>query len=141
MFLVRQLLGRWMASAPYAVSASVGQFTNLRPIKTAQQKSALNKAGRLVLRGTCDGQTIKIYEAASAEHAQFIEAVCRHTLLADCFPRVQAVHGRFLRVDWINNKSRGMPALDALVELLRRLHDAPLAELPRAGFDYWHDHI
>jgi hypothetical protein len=117
------------------------QLTSLRPVTPVKDGKALNKAGRLVLCGEWQGKPVKLYEAANVEHARFIQSVCAHRLLAGCFPRVQALHGRFVRVDWIDNRARSAPPAAVLADLLRRVHSVPVVDLSSAGFDYWHEHI
>jgi hypothetical protein len=117
------------------------QFTKVRPIKPAAGATALNKTGRLVLYGEHAGQAEKIYEAASAEHARFIEAVSAHRRLAGCFPCVRSLHGRFLVVRWAENYATQTPPVPPLAELISRIHATSVSELPPAGFDYWHDLI
>jgi hypothetical protein len=128
-----------------AGGASVGlrgaQLTDLRPVKSVQRGSALNKAGRLVLCGEWQGKPIKLYEAAGLEHAHFIQSVCTHNLLAECFPHVQALHGRFLQVEWVESKDKRAPSPDVLANLLHRVHNVPVAAFSNVGFDYWHDHL
>ena len=110
-----------------------------RPTKSPRDGNAVNKAGRLVLRGKLNGRAVKVYEAANREHAHFIRSVSQHELLADCFPTVRHIRSRFLVVDWAKNRGAATPP--ALEELSRKLHETPLAGLPPSGFDYWHDLI
>ena len=94
-----------------------------------------------MLSGKWQGKPIKLYEAAGVEHARFIQSVCAHSVLADCFPRVQVLHGCFLQVDWVERKAKIEPPPDVLANLLRRMHSVPVEELPSPGFDYWHHHL
>jgi hypothetical protein len=117
------------------------EFAKLRPVRLGRHVSALNKTGRLVLYGEENGQPQKIYEAATAEHARFIEAVCSHQRLTACFPPVRSVQNRFLIVDWAENIANGASPVEALARLLHQVHQTPVGELPPSGFDYWHDLI
>jgi aminoglycoside phosphotransferase (APT) family kinase protein len=114
-------------------------FINLRPVKPVRHGSALNKTGRLVLRGELDGRKVKIYEAANEHHARFIEALCTREHLQGCFPAMRGVRGRFLVADWVENRASYSASPAALAALLQRIHRTPLADLPTVGFDYWHD--
>jgi phosphotransferase family enzyme len=114
-------------------------FVNLRPVRPVRHGSALNKTGRLVLCGELDGRKVKIYEAANEQHARFIGAVCAREDLRDCFPAMRGVLGRFLIVDWVENRASSSTPPAALATLLQRVHQTPVAELPIVGFDYWHD--
>jgi hypothetical protein len=116
-------------------------LTNLQPVKDAQGANVLNKAGRLVLRGKYKGQPIKLYEAAGAQHARFVRAVCEHEALADCFPRVVALHGRWIVAHWVANVAENAPPLTALANLQCRLHHLPVSDLPESQFDYWNHFI
>src|SRR5262245_42318732 len=115
--------------------------TELRPIKVARDGNALNKAGRLVIRGYQEGLAIKIYEAANIQHAKFIAAACEHSHLANYFPPVRAGSGRFLVVNWSEDLSPSGAPVEVLVGLLRHIHKTPVHEFPETGFDYWHDYI
>jgi hypothetical protein len=130
-----------LTSSPVTVSLHGEQLIDLQPIKPVQRGTVLNKAGRLVLRGRWQGRPIKLYEAASVEHARFIQGVSGHSFLADCFPRVQALHGCFLRVDWVEGKATHFPPPKIFADLLRRMHTVSIAEFSSAGFDYWHHHL
>jgi aminoglycoside phosphotransferase (APT) family kinase protein len=117
------------------------EVTELRPVKVSGDGNALNKAGRLVVRGHRQGSAIKIYEAANARHAEFIAAACNHSHLASCFPPVRVGCGRFLIANWAEDLRPSGAPVEVLVRLLHQLHQTPVHELPEAGFDYWHDYI
>ena len=131
-----------MSDRNFGQAATIGTtpFTKLRPIKPACGATALNKSGRLVLYGEQGGRAEKIYEAAGAEHARFIEAVSAYPGLSDCFPSAMGT-GRFLIVSWAEEIAKRAAPAEALARLLARIHQTPLSVLPQVGFDYWHDLI
>lgn len=140
--LRRKLLDRRpgaLAGEPLTIGGR--DLTELTPLRVTRDGNALNKAGRLVIRGRQDGSAIKIYEAASIQHAEFIAAACKHSHLANCFPPIRIGCGRFLIADWTEDLRPSGPPVDVLVKLLQHLHRTPVHELPEPGFDYWHDYI
>jgi hypothetical protein len=139
LFSIRQLITpRLEKRFGQAVSIGDHRLAKLRPVALRRHVNALNKTGRLVLYGEEDGQALKIYEAASAEHACFIKTACSHQHLRGAFPPVRTVQDRFLIVAWLENLAKGFPPVKALARLLHRIHQTPIAELPPSGFDYWH---
>ena len=112
-----------------------------KPMRVARNGNALNKAGRLVICGWAEGSLIKIYEAANIRHAEFIAAACKHAHLANSFPTVRVGCGRFLIANWSEDLRPAGAPVEALVELMHRIHQTPVGELPEPGFDYWHDYI
>ena len=117
------------------------EVTELKPIRVSEGGTALNKAGRLVLRGRQKESAVKIYEAANTQHAEFIAAASKPSHLAHCFPAVRIGCGRFLMVNWSEYLVPSGPPVEALVGLLRSIHQTPVTDLPEVGFDYWHDYI
>jgi hypothetical protein len=142
MFNIRRLIAPRLKN-DFGQAASIGgrKLARLRPVAPGRHISALNKTGRLVLYGEDDGQAVKIYEAANAEHARFIQTVCAHRHLTALFPPVLAVQDRFLIAAWTENLANSAPPAEALARLLRNIHQTPVTELPPTGFDYWHDLI
>ena len=140
--LRRKLLdGRFGALFGESLAICGREVTELRPIRVGRDGNALNKAGRLVIRGRQEGSAVKIYEAANIHHAEFIAAACKHSHLANYFPPVRTGCGRFLIVDWSEDLRPSGASVEVLVGLLRHIHNTPIHELPEAGFDYWHDYI
>lgn len=113
----------------------------LKPCKSSRMGSALNKAGRLVLKGSCNRQQVKIYQAACPEHASFIAAVSSHAEIRELFPEVLAIKERFILCEWVAGSRKTNPANEDLAALQSRLHHTSIAGLPVAGYDYWHDFI
>ena len=111
---------------------------DLRPVKPFH-RAGRNKAGRLVARGRIEGRDVKVYEAASAEHARFIQAVSRHAHLAGLFPAVIDVRQSFVVAEWVNGGLRAVVRPQDLAGLLCRVHQANPENLPAPGFDYWRD--
>ena len=89
--LRRLLDGRFGTLSGESVAIGGQEVTELRPVKVSGDGNALNKAGRLVVRGHRQGSAVKIYEAANARHAEFIAAACNHSHLASCFPPVRVL--------------------------------------------------
>lgn len=119
---------------------------DVRPVRALNAGSATNKANRLVLRGDADGRPVKIYEAASAEHADFIERVSRRAAETLRFPEVLARSGRFLVCSWTEGEPLsggriGTGTLQKLVELQSSLHALDIESAHESGFDYWHNVI
>jgi len=116
-------------------------YAGLVPIKPARDGNALNKAGRLVLKGSLDGSPIKLYEGASPEHARFIQATSRHKALVGLFPAIVAVHGPLIVTEWVRDAPERPPDPEEFAALLLRLHRVPVTDLPQPGFDYWRDFL
>ena len=135
---VRRFFRGTSGSAPNG--PSILTCTNLWPVRRhSGSATALSKAGRLVMRGELAGAPVKLFEAASADHARFIEAIWRHERLGDHLPRICLVEGPFVVAEWVTRAARGEPSAEDLVALQLRLHRAPVAGLPQPGFDYWSD--
>lgn len=119
---------------------------DVRPVRALNAGSATNKANRLVLRGDADGRPVKIYEAASAAHADFIERVSHRGADTLRFPEVFARSGRFLVCSWMEGEPLsggriGTDTLQKLVELQSSLHALDIGPAHESGFDYWRDVI
>ena len=128
------------------IAQDLKDLTNFRPAKGKYWGTAINKAGRLVLRGHLDGTAIKIYEAANPEHALFIRSVSENGDFKMVLPKVLALRGSFVIAEWVQGdilqKHRhSLTFLDELTSLQCLLHRSQISQLPRPGFDYWHDFI
>lgn len=114
-------------------------LSEVQAIGNARGELITNKAGRAVLRARWNGRMVKLYEAFSAEHAQFIAAVS--AALPNLFPSVLELRGAWIMAEWVE----GRPVTDNVAqyqyEVLRRIHSLPLASLPTAGFCYLEDFI
>jgi len=113
----------------------------LKPCKRSHQGNALNKAGRLVLKGSCNSRQVKVYQAANADHAAFILAASDNTEIRELFPEVLTTKGRFVLCEWVYSDTRSRPSHDDLVTVQTRLHRTSLSGFPPAGYDYWQDFI
>lgn len=120
-------------------SPSAFGFEDIRPIGNSQGSSIANKAGRIVLRARHKGQTVKIYEAFSPEHAQFILAVSAK--LPDLFPRVLEVRDAWIVTEWIEGQRLAEDIGYHQIKVLRRIHGVAVEGLPPAGFCYIKDFI
>jgi hypothetical protein len=122
-----------------APGSSIGgvEVHSLRPVRTG---SALNKDGQLVLSGLAGDVVVKVYEARSAAHAQFIHAVSQHPRVGALFPKVLAVEGPVVVAEWIEGTSV-TEDVGRVARLQQQLHSTPAAELPVPGFDYWHEYL
>ncbi|MCW5800880.1 MAG: hypothetical protein KIT31_00595 [Deltaproteobacteria bacterium] len=115
------------------------RLTRLRPVKP-RDVHVTNKFGRITLRGEHEGRPIKLIEAFSIEHAQFLAAMSALPALRARFPEVIASHGRFLVTRWVEGTAPPR-VIDDLVELQLALHRTELAGLPPAGYDLWRDFL
>lgn len=116
-------------------------IANVRLVKGGNRGSALNKTGRLVLRGDHNGRAVKVYEAAGVEHGLFIKAVTHHPAVTECFPPIVTLRGPVVVANWITGTNLNAPSVESLAALLHRLHKVPLSDLPQSGFDYWHEFL
>ncbi|HEX8667485.1 MAG TPA: phosphotransferase [Allosphingosinicella sp.] len=122
------------------------RVSGLRAVKPPQGGNALNKANRLVLAGSADCGSVKIYEAASAAHARFIAHVSGIGGRAPRLPEVLATSGAFVVSRWIEGTPLAKRRLDgdalrALAGYQAALHAIPAADLPAPAFDYWEEII
>lgn len=126
---------RWRPFGRAPLPAALGELIDLRPV--SKGRALVNKAGRIVMRGTRLGSPVKVYEAASPAHATFIAAASG--AMPDLFPPVQPPHGAWVIADWV----AGSPNADvaAAARALRRVQAQAVAIFPDPGFDYWADFI
>ena len=144
MRILRNVYRRVRRLGTLAKLVATSQF---EPIKAVRGGNALNKAGRLVLRGSTNGQTVKIYEAANVRHAKFIKQVIEHPHLAGIFPRVCDQQGPFIFSEWLSGvslqqeiaNSVATSSLEELVTMQNHVHQTPVIDLPPTCFDYWSD--
>jgi hypothetical protein len=109
-------------------------------VRTVRSGSALNKDGHLVLRGQAGDVTVKVYEARSTAHAQFIHAVSQHPKVGALFPKILTVDGPVVVAEWIEGTSV-TEDVGRVARLQEQLHSISAAELPLPGFDYWHEYL
>lgn len=98
-----------------------------------------NKSGRAVLRARYNGQDVKLYEAFSADHAQYINAVT--FALPDLFPAVLEIRDTWVIVEWVEGTPLAADVEFHQLQALRRIHALRLEDLPPAGFCYLRDFI
>lgn len=115
--------------------------TGLKPCKRPYEGNALNKAGRLVLKGKCHNQLVKVYQAATPAHAEFIAAISADAVTGDFLPKVLATKERFVLCEWISGNIRSRPTSSDLLALQTRIHSVSTSGLPSAGYDYWKDFV
>lgn len=119
---------------------------NVRPAKRPGAGIATNKAGRIVLVGDAPSGRVKIFEAISAQHADFIREVSAVALDGGRFPAVLARSEQFIICEWLPGRPLSQTRLDvralrALVRLQTSLHGFDPTDLPVPSFDYWEDII
>lgn len=114
-------------------------FDNLLPVGNAQGSLIINKAGRVVLRARHNGRAVKLYEAFSAEHAQFIAAVSEK--LPDLFPQILETRGPWVMAEWVEGQRLTGDTGRHQIQVLRRIHSLNVDDLPPAGFCYIRDFI
>lgn len=119
------------------------RLTHLKPVKAVCFGNGLNKAGRMVLKGRAGRQSVKLYEAAGAAHADFICVVGSEKWFGHLFPDVIGLQGHWIAAEWAEGKGIVTDAktLCRLAEIMVKLHQVPASVLPEAGFDYWYDFI
>lgn len=119
-------------------------LSNVRPVKPVIGDSALNKGGRLVLKGFLGSEKVKVYEAYSPEHATFINAISRQSFNFFALPEVLDIENSFIATRWIKRKNLGaekIPSPETLITLILGIHSIPVAKTPAVSFDYWRDLI
>jgi hypothetical protein len=126
--------------------SAVQVLKDLLPVKAVTGETALNKAGRLVLKGFHGERPVKVFEAATRKHAEYIAAISRHRDLGSLFPPVLDLCGTFVVAEWIDGVSMhdvaaasGEAKLTELMKVQQQLYKTPLAGLPELDFDYWRD--
>ncbi|MBA2540904.1 MAG: phosphotransferase [Deltaproteobacteria bacterium] len=117
------------------------RLTRLRAVK-ARRGHITNKGGRIVLRGDHGAQPIKLYEAYTVEHAEFIEALSKHDAVGAWFPVVRARHGRCVVTDWVEGVAPPDDvSLDEIARIEAAFHAVPADRLPAPGYDFWQDFL
>ena len=130
------------AEAPVLLGSRV--VGNLSPIKAVAGGNAINKAGRLVLKGASTGKSVKVFEAANPAHAEFIRSVSCQPELISHLPTVHSVASHLLVLEWIEGNAfepHSSISTEKMARLLVRFHSTPLTPLPPPEFDYWQDFI
>lgn len=122
------------------------RIRNVRPAKRLRAGIATNKAGRVVLTGDGPSGPVKIFEAMSPEHAEFIHQYSGVSLDGYSFPPVIARCEQLLVCEWVSGKSLshmslGASVLEGLARAQAKLHDLGISGSSRPGFDYWEDII
>lgn len=113
---------------------------DIRPIGNMRGNLITNKAGRAVLRARKRGRTVKLYEAFSAKHAQFIAAVSAS--LPDLFPAVLELRGAWIVAEWVEGEPlTSGDIVEQQAHALRRIHALPLDGLPPTDFCYLRNFI
>jgi hypothetical protein len=135
---------RYRGAAPVRIGGL--SIREVRPVKLPHGGNAINKANRLVLAGRTDSGPVKIYEAATAEHAEFIRDASRLGCDDLRFPAVLATAGRFVISEWaagrpLSTRSLDAHSLESLARLQIAIHQLPTAPLPPVSFDYWEDFL
>lgn len=100
---------------------------------------------RLVLVGRIGGEPVKVYEAHSSSHAEFLAALT-DSEIGTGFPAVLGRADRFLVCAWAAGKSAeegriGRDAIARIATFQAALHGADTSLLPASDFDYWRDII
>jgi hypothetical protein len=132
-----RFLGRFGAKLPAGSDFSTLQ--DIYPIGNKRGGLIINKAGRGVLRARWAGQDVKLYEAASPQHARFISAVS--SKVPDLFPKVIQLRESWVMAEWVQGKPLTHAKEERQAEVLRRIHALPLDGLPPPGFCYLRDFI
>lgn len=119
---------------------------NVRPAKRSRPGIATNKAGRLVLVGDAPSGRVKIFEAMSPKHAEFISRLSGMSLVSCRFPSVLARSEQFIICEWVSGRPLSKMSLDAnvlggMARLQAKLHAFDMTPLPAPSFDYWDDLI
>jgi aminoglycoside phosphotransferase (APT) family kinase protein len=89
--------------------------------------------------GELDGRRVKVYEAYSTAHAEFIAAATRVDVCSSFLPSVIRLEGPFVFSEWTEGKTARDTTPEALANMLAAVHRVPVANLPACDFDYWHD--
>lgn len=132
--------------AVYGNSAYVNdiRIERLKTAKPYPKGICHNKAGRIVLKGYVDGKRAKLYEAANADHARFVEAVSCNKDIGCYFPTVHAAKEQWVMTQWVHGKrmrKKDGKRLAQMAQLLADLHHVSAASLPASHFDYWNNYL
>lgn len=130
---------------------------SLGPLKKPYKGNILNKAGRVILRGKLEGEDVKVYEAWNPQHANFIKKMSSHEDLADFFPEVYGIYGRFVICQWskgrivkehlrrinsiLKTQKQNHHFLERLASLQTKIHYTGIASLGAPVFDYLQDFL
>ncbi|MCB9980935.1 MAG: hypothetical protein H6860_00860 [Rhodospirillales bacterium] len=124
----------------------------LRPVNP---RSVSTKAGRLSMRGLLDGEEVKVFEAFSEEHANFLfHFMGKNDQYKKYFPRLIQQYEKFIVCQWVPgrqlrlNKFRRVfglarPMLRRYLEFNAEFFDLLHRQtcLDQVGFDYIYDFI
>lgn len=111
----------------------------IRLIGNARGTLIDNKAGRAVFRARYLGQEVKVYEAYSPQHAQFIAALAAK--LPDLLPKTIELRNSWVIAEWIEGFHLTPELHNVQAKILKRVHGLTLSDLPAAGFCYWQDFL
>ena len=125
--------------APVSRHMSFGDLQEVRAIGNLRGGLVTNKAGRGVFRARHRGRDVKLYEAHSASHAEFIAAMT--AIMPDTFPRVLELREAWVMAEWVEGSPLDPDRQDLQAGLLKKIQATPIAELPLPDFCYWSDYL
>lgn len=146
--------GRGFASEPFPGTLEIdGRRVSEIRLLGGYHRPGITKAGRLSVKGVCDGRAVKVYSAHSA--GQVGLRVAMQDVMLSCglhFPEIVAADDRLVAERWIDGgslaKLRGQPLEDAAERVRQFLHECAmnprLLELARdfdGSFCYLEDYL
>lgn len=140
---VSLFLGRFAAEIKGIDLSSFPELglSDVAPIARGRGQTIVNKAGRTLFKARLEGRAVKLYEAHSAEHAEFIRMVSSLPETGGLFPAVKMTSGPFVVADWAPGIPDQHSDIEGHLARLHKLHALSVSSLPFSGFDYWHDFV
>jgi hypothetical protein len=132
---------RFVERAPAPIDIQIQGLTQLEPVKPMANGHALNKAGRLVLKGLLHGRPVKIYEAHNGTHASFIADIAQRAEANVVVHEVIEVRDALVIAEWVQEGSEQELDPAELADINWKFHCLPVKDRHSTGFDYWNDFI
>lgn len=98
--LQREAVDKSSVLVPGELTVGGKRITALKPLGNPFTPG-LTKAGRLSLKGECEGRAVKIYSAFSPAQANLRQALQRISLDSIAFPELVAVSDRLIVEEWV----------------------------------------
>lgn len=104
-----------------------------------RQVKATTKVGRLCLRGSSRIGAVKIYEAHSPAHANFIRVISTLKNIGEFFPATHAIQGQMVIAEWVHGVRKESLDVRTIANIQAIFHNFP--QPPLCDFDYIRDFI
>lgn len=149
--LQRECASKIDITVPGELSVAGKCITSLKPLGSPFTPG-VTKAGRLSLKGQCDGRPVKVYSVFSTAQANLRQAIQNLSIDSVSFPELLAVDNNIVVEEWVDGRAADSLGGDHLRKVEQRVHDFfnecqssqelnDIAKLHREAFCYFNDYL